>query len=291
MRTTWLLVVLLAACHSGTSSDPAPAAWNPLPGKQGAPDDGSGPEPSICGWALAADEVVWGTVVEVRLLSSPAVRSWWDTSTSPPSNQWEFDSNCAATNNAMEIDVQVAWSLHGSVDGVVTVALGAEQKGLLSPSPKLDEDGSINWGLPPSYAEPLAAGTPLGVPLHYVAEYDVWSLMGELMFSIDSPMPAQAGIMFQAHMATSEPLPPPPAAVGLSPLELISTLTGCSQADHEDEIATRKLRVRALWGPEGFHLPDSYFAARCLSEPDPPCSSDTDCPDEFICYEGECHME
>jgi hypothetical protein len=290
MRIPPMLVVLLVACHSGTSSDPAPVAWNPLPGKLTAPDDGGGPEPSICGWALAADEVVWGTVVEVRLPSSPAVRRWRDTSTSPPSLQWDLDPGCSWTNRAMEIDIEVAWSLHGSVDGVVTVALGARQKGFLSPSPNLDDDGSINWALPPGYAEPLAVGTPVGMPIHHVSEYDVWSLMGELMFSIDSPEPAQAGIMFQSHLATSEPLPPPPDAVGLLPLELRSMLTGCSQAEHEEEIAKRKLRVQARWGPD-FHLPDYYFAATCLGEPEPPCVSDADCPDEFICYEGECHME
>ena len=269
-----------AACTSSSDSNPEDQReWNPLPGLSSSSDGASGPVPTTCGWALSADEVIWGTIVDVRLLAQPAVRK-------ESGGVWWFDPECVITNEAMAIDVAVEWSHRGQVSGTITFYLGALHKARLVPMPRLLEDGSIHWPLPPDVSPPLAIGQPIGAPLQYVAEFDAWSLMGESMFALDAPDAMTGQILFQQQAGASTPLPPPDMAIGLTSQALRMALMTCEETPFAEEAAARKQRVRGLWGPEGGHYPDRYFSATCIPpEEDQPvtCTSTADCPKGLEC--------
>ena len=294
---TFTSLLLACACSRSSSSprewttavppSPAPPP-SPLPSMVQEADGESPPAPDLCTWAGSVDEIVWGTLVDVRLVDAPAI------TVADPARPWEWKwaDRCdpARIRPALELHVRVARSLRGAVPAgsPVAVRVGLEQAELFRPAPVRGPGGNLQWVGPAGVGgQPLAAGQMIGMGLHRVPTHNLWSLMGEAMFSLG----AGGAVAFQER--GGEAVEPAPAGVsGLSPDQLIQRLASCQPTA---QAASRRSWVRNVWGAgaDGTAPPTRYLAAFCARTADNgpatgSCGSDTDCEQGQVCAQGQC---
>jgi hypothetical protein len=240
--------------------------------------------PAGCVWALSTDAVIWGELIDVRLIDYPAIRT-----TGITVNDWEFVDNCEGPiTPAMELDILVESILHGSVPTNITVRVGVTQINRYNPAPMEGPEGQVEWvvvGQNPG--SPLIIGQKMGLGIHYVSEYNVWSLMGEPMFGIDVSDSGSVSIRFQ-NFEVECYQPPPTEFDGLDLNGMSLAISACGQ-EWTEEAENRRGLVRRIWGPDGT-LPHYYMTAYCskLDVPQDGCVSDTECPQNETCVDGIC---
>jgi hypothetical protein len=233
--------------------------------------------PDICTWAGSADDIVWGTIDEVRIVRYPTII--------PDRSMTELQYECEGpVNPALQIDVDVVESLSGSIQGEITVHIGSRQVRTFFPVATFGPLGTLVWDVPRGTVErPLVVGQPLGMAIHYVEEYQVWSLMGELLFSQSTD--AEGGqLYFQEKIG--ECYDPPPASNSATGQELLDLAKECA-GDLADEAQQRRTRLEAMYGES----PSGYMASVCLFDQDPndnDCAIDADCQPDEKCESGSC---
>lgn len=202
--------------------------------------------PSLCAWAGSADAVALFEVTAVRAERADAV------ALDPAAEKYVSTRSCRTVRAALRIEATVVKPLMGKLPSSVTVAVGAEQRGLFQPLPVAAEDG-LRW-LPSERADtgPLRVGAYVVMAVHRVASG--YSLMGDLIAGVDADnrvhRPRRAGDCFGG------------APEGLTgPVDgLRATLSACDVAS-QDTLQLRAER-RARWGsPED---PGLYRAAYCV---------------------------
>jgi hypothetical protein len=214
--------------------------------------------PTPCVWAKSTDEILWGTLTAVRLIEDPAVCLWMDEQ-EPPSQQWALVS-CEYVNPAIELDIVIDRSLRGAIEGSASVRLGQQQVEGLRPLPYKDENGGLAWlNFEAEPGDPLVPGTKLGMAVHYVEEFGVWSAMGELMFGTDNDL-----VIFQeVYRGYREPQPADLAGLALD--DFFATLSNCAPNADSEAADQRRTWVRTVWGPLG-GSPYRYMSPTCLGQ-------------------------
>jgi hypothetical protein len=220
--------------------------------------DGLPLAPTACAWANSTDDILWGTLVGVRMVETPALRIWMD-EVDPTQQHWKL-VQCENVNPAMELEIEVDRSARGLVGGRTSIRIGQRQVETFRPLPYADTDGQVEWlAVGDEPGRPLEVGMSIGMAIHRVDEFELWSLMGELMFALE-----EESVVFQTvHNWHREPAPANLA--GLSVDGLFATVGECLQQSSlsSDETDSRRARVRTVWGPLGSY-PDGYMAPTCL---------------------------
>jgi hypothetical protein len=235
--------------------------------------------PDACTWAVSTDAVVWGVLRDIRLVDAPAIAAW------NTGAKWQWAQGCDAIDPALElvIDVQRVLSGDRSLSGALTVKVGARQRQHFDPMPVLDAGGRLAWEkIGTSSGGALRIGQPIGLPIHYIAEFGVWSLMGERPFTLD----AGGAIALQDRRGScSEPAPA--AVIGQSLDGLGRALASCPASAAGD---ARRARTRALWGAA--QDPTAFLAALCFRKQAPlaagTCVATSDCAGRQTCVAGVC---
>lgn len=284
LKASLSLVVLgiLASAACKEAGDPAPVdpresdddvdpVWNH--NDTGGDGDGLADAPSICEWATSNDSILWGELVDLRLQDSPAIESDGE-------GGWVWtDAPCPTFNNghAVELDIRVESVLYGESaesETIVTVHLGSAHRLKLDLMPTMSTAGVPEWVEAtdsPFLRNPAwRVGDRIGVPVHYVPTYDIYSLMGEAVFVL-----GEDGVVFQQHREPFE-AGPPTSATGKSLEDLSDAIAGCSPTDG----LSRRALVWGVWGPgaSGTQRPNRYYAAYCSRPQDEP--PDDDAPPE-----------
>ena len=292
MKATYLLLLaVFSGCQqepqerSHTSSPPAKVETSAdVPSSSsGYGDDLAPPDP--CAWASSTDAVIWGTLVELSLTDVPIIDQTFA--------DWTWTDACDDPDivfPAVRLRVAVDNVLHGDAPSDVVVAMGEEQlRGFIPFIRRSPETQGVVW-VPNEPA--FQVGQQVGMAVHYVPEYDVWSLMGETVFwsSRDSLLE------FWRYSDTSSVDPPPVGAEEMTIDQLAERVAGCSASDAAD---ARRARLWNTWGhADGNGAPNRYFSSRCWRAPTEPrgceshadCGSDEQCDDRFCvsCEDGLC---
>jgi len=167
----------------------------------------------------------------------------------------------------------------------------------MSPFPKWNDEGVITWenaGFSTSPGSAIVPGQKIGLAIHYLPEYQAWSLLGERMFGvIASEDPLAPVVSFQQWYGECVDFPVPVDLEGLSIGQVASVLGACSD-EFAVAAAQRKDYMWGVWGPgtEAFkNDPAMFVGATCMSNPDPPkgqCTKDGHCLGMQICVDGLC---
>lgn len=277
VATTLALVV--SCVETPTTSDPpAPGLGNqpavdegapqrvppsPLPAAGGFPalsyaaGDSPPPRPDLCGWVDAADVIVWGELVDLRLNLLPAARA---THNPPDYFEW-MDSGCADSTSwdpSIEFTIKVDFAIKGEPPTTI-VALGPPfRASSLRPQPVLSEDGSILWQGEPEVGEPFVLGQKIGIAAYYIPEYGVYSVLFEPFFGQDE----WGNITFAPEgefEAWNFPRPPLEGVVGQPPSQVAEDAAQCNGGS-PDGVARRE---EAFYLPEGATRSPWVFAASC----------------------------
>lgn len=130
--------------------------------------------------ANSVDALVWGTLQGLERSYDPAVPGWSDAA-------GDWASECRSFNPAVILSVDVEEVLMGpeELQGPLSVYIGPLNLHLFNPSPYWDEDGELQWPSGEGYGEPLKIGGPIGLPIHFLEEFDLWSLMFEPVLTLD----------------------------------------------------------------------------------------------------------
>ncbi|PIV98250.1 MAG: hypothetical protein COW42_15765 [Deltaproteobacteria bacterium CG17_big_fil_post_rev_8_21_14_2_50_63_7] len=254
-----------------------PAGETPLlpMGVESAGGDNCEPNPvSGCLWALSHDSVVYGKLVDMRLLDEPAFR------TNPVT--WEIEmlapSVCDFISPIFEVDVAVARWAGVEPPSVVTIRMGPSQYGVFRPVPFPDGAGNIYWEntQSPRAGEPLEIGQMLGAGVHYYPEIDRWGLAMDTLFA---PMLDSDGREIVAFPPNSphQCEGPPLEWSGLSVDELFDSIAACA-----DEPEAKARHANNHDGPP------AMLYAHCNITPIPYtyCQTDADCkvPEEGCAF-------
>jgi hypothetical protein len=236
--------------------------------------------PDACSWAASTDAVVWGVIRDIKLVDTPAVAAW------NSKDGWQWATECDAVNPAIELVIDVRRVLSGdkSLVGPLTVKIGTRQREHFDPMPVRDARGALAWEkIGTSKGGPLTIGQDIGLPLHYVTEFQVWSLMGESPFSLGP----SGAIAFQDRRGQCGE--PSPIAVAGQALDAVArSLASCAPATAAGN--ARRSRMRALWGAA--QDPTAFMAAACFRKQPPPgpgtCVISADCDGVQQCIAGAC---
>jgi len=245
------------------------------------------PAPSGCEWALSMDAIVWGTLVNLRPITLPAVIP--DTS----GNHVWVDSCDGAINIALELEISIERVISGEADDTIKVRIGNEQAHSFNPMPE-NSGGKVVWtrgGV--TVGGGLAVGQKIGLPLHWMAADQEWSLMGEIMFELKADEASKEAIVFQSVNGDCRPRVPDGVA-GLSLDELASLIATCSSEDAQ-AAQERKEQMVQMWGTR----PECYLAPVCIPRQElqdggtGSCDSDADCGAKEYCNftVGKCRIQ
>jgi hypothetical protein len=220
--------------------------------------------PQFCEWALSVDAVVWGTLESVRLAEFPAYLETID--------GFEIVDACnGSVSPAMElvVDVErfyVTPARSGVLPDSVSVRLGAFHRETFAPSPRLNDEGELEWvGAQEDGIGQLIVGQTVGMAMHYLESDRVWSLAGEALFGLSrngSDNGSDYVVGFQQFRGDCPFLPP--VVEGVSETNFFNNITACDDTFREEAIA-RKTRIINVWGqgPQYSHL------GRCIQLPPP----------------------
>lgn len=220
--------------------DPALCAYGAVPQRIGA-----------CGWAQSTDALIWGTIESLEWVDQPAVASW-----NVPDLNDRWREPCAVTEPALDITIKVESVFHGeNLPEHLVVRMGPAQVRTLRPRPHRTPNGEVAWTT--GDGEGFRIGQEVGFALHYVPEFDLWSLMGEPLFTMDR----SDRIVFQ-EAASDEQCPAfiTEGVAGLSLKELRERLSSCTEEEALGKM--RRGRVRATWGSPD--APERWIAAICF---------------------------
>lgn len=271
---SWFVLALILASHAGCSKSAPTVGRLPDVNTFGSCIE-MYPAPGGCEWALSMDAIVFGTIERIRPLSLPAVI---------PDNagHWVWVDSCdGAFGIALELNVSVERTLLGEAAGTVTVRIGHEQVGSYSPMPERSGDHVI-WtrgGVPVEGG--LAKGQKIGLPLHWMAADELWSLMGEIMFEVKIDEMGREGIAFQSVDGDCRPRVPDGVA-GLS-LDEFAALTGACTAQDAQAAQERKSRMITMWGTR----PEAYMAPVCVPRGEQQDGSTNGCNSNSECKTNE----
>jgi len=239
---SWFLII--GGCTAAERTTPTECTVLPAIGI----DDECEPEatqPSVCAWATSVDALVIAEVTAVELLTTPAEKA-----TAIGEHVLVDDADCdEVVNPGLRLDIRVEQVLAGEAPTTLTVRIGADRVSSFDPLPFRGEDGSLTW----STGCGLQVGQRLGLPLHHVDEDDVWSLMGERLFSVDDDVVA---FQTKAERCTGNV---PVGGDGVALSTLIDDVSGC---DDDADGAARRAEMLRRWGPTGAS-PSAYMAGQC----------------------------
>lgn len=233
------------------------------------------PAPSGCVWAQSMDAIVWGTLTKIRAVELPALDV--NSSDGP---KW-VETCSGAINIALELEIDVERTLYGQVEGRVLVRIGNDQVNSFDPLPEVSSGGLIwtHHGIPASGG--LVMGDKIGLPIHWMDEDQLWSLMGEIMFIVRPYKDGKEAILFQEVEGDCRPRVPQDVP-GLS-LDEFSALVASCPSSITSEAQERKEQMINLWGTR----PESYMAPVCIIIPQDggmeSCKSDNDCGEKEYC--------
>ncbi|HUT99974.1 MAG TPA: hypothetical protein VM425_00890 [Myxococcota bacterium] len=194
-----------------------------------------------------------------------------------------------STNMAMELDVRIDKTIRGDLDGKIIVHIGNQQLLLFYPQPLPAQSGGIDWVYgSKKTGKPLGPGLKVGLALHRVEKYEIWSLMGEPMFGLDDTQNSPV-IVFQ-QVFDECGFKPPAELNGLAFDQFIELVGSYKEEDCADAAAERRQLITNVWGL----VPDSFMAAVCMphSQSDEPvpesCTVNADCGPTQTCVNGWC---
>ena len=233
------------------------------------------PAPSGCEWALSMDAIVWGTLAKIRPVTLPAVIP-------DLSGNWVWVDSCdGAIDIALELEVEVERTLFGDVGGTMTVRIGNEQAHSYNPMPESSGEQVI-WTRGGMQVEGgLKEGQKIGLPLHWMATDNLWSLMGEIMFEAKADETGKEAVAFQSVYGDCRPRVPDGVA-GLSLDEMVALIAGCNAQDAQAAQERKSLMI-TLWGAR----PESYMAPVCVPRQEPQDGGSDSCTKNEDCKTGE----
>lgn len=232
-----------AAAGGAPSSSPSGAPAASLPALARDCDGAEREAPSLCGWAAAADGIVFGRLAEVRMITDPMVVKEDRGSTQV--------GRCDGTvSPALDLVVDVSLALRGEAAGRITVRVGAEQLRTWSPQPQRLPDGSLGWlEMGVRSGGPLAQGQPVGLALHRDKERNL--LLGEALFT-----QGERGLVrFQEESSTCNP-----AAPRLGEMTLDALAANVRACQDSRESLARRRELANTWGQR----PELHTAALCI---------------------------
>jgi hypothetical protein len=208
--------------------------------------------PELCVWAASMDALILGKLVSVRLAETPAVEIIPDYDL-PWNERWRYVEDCAAPSPALVLEVDVHEALRGDLEGRVEVWMGQSARSSLAPTPAWDAEGEFAWLGPSRDGQPLRVGQMIGLPLHFVAEEEVWSVVHEAMFGLE----ANGRISFQRRRGFE---PAPADADGRGRESFAEAVSVCLETS-----ASEERRAAMRWTLEG--PPNLTRAALCRFRP------------------------
>ena len=226
------------------------ADGSPLPYE--AADTGGYTPPEFCPWAVAPDAVVLGELVDVRLTNSPAIVPFYDPDLERK-DSWRYEEeNCQSIDPAVVLEIEVHEFLRGEAPERLEVWVGASRPLAWGPMPYTQEDGTMVWPDGTGEGRRLWPGQIIGLPVHYLPEHELYSLMGEYMFGID----VDEKIIFQPGSYGQYG---PTEAFGMTVPEIAEAASGCEPSD---EAESRRNWMWQFHGPDG-QRPSRYRTALC----------------------------
>lgn len=239
--------------------------------------------PKSCAWYFSTDAIVWGVIEQVQAVESPSLLT-----TSP--TEYELLDKCdGAVNPALEIIVNVERTIRGGIHDRVTARVGARQLYTFNPRPRLEHNGETAWvSMGRSSGRALFVGQPIGLALHYNAEHNVWSVMGEQLFTTVYDNGKNVIAFQQTHGVCG--ILPPYELEGLTLDEIAHTLENCSESEWAEASNDRRRNILNSWGSR----PEQFMAAVCMpghwfkERENGTCSIDSDCNVNEHCQNDRC---
>ncbi len=185
--------------------------------------------PSFCDWVSSVDAIIWGEIVDVRMVQFPAALV-------TDFSQTSMDCE-GPVDAALELVIEVSEVYHGSPPAQLTVKVGHHQLDEWEPRPALSPGGELVWlGGSPA----LEMGHQVGMALHRAPNGADWGLMGEVFFGQTN----SGTLVVQERAFCQEPAP-----VGLAGMrrdQLGDSILGCpSQASASAQ--TRAQGIGNMW--------------------------------------------
>jgi len=146
----------------------------------------------------------------------------------------------------------------------------------------------MRWlGDPSQNAALLEVGQKVGLALHYDSHDDIWSLMGELMFTIQPDASNNDVVHFQ-YIKSNHCYQQPPKNLQDTSFERFKRVVGACPSDPSQAAITRRRNILAGWGAK----PERYKAAVCIprdiNDDNVECQLNSDCKVGQHCVEEEC---
>ena len=199
-----------------------------------------------CVWAQATDALVIGTVNGVYPLKSPSVLA-------SSGQEGVLLEECeGVVNIGLSIEVTVEQVLRGEAiqaGETVVVKVGFGQVDGWNPQPLQEMNDDLVWQ--GASEKKIHEGMTLGMGIHYHAEEEIWSLMGEPLFSFDDN-----GLYFQSGALACRV--PPQDWDGMNVSDLSAAVAAC---EHSDDVDERRELMRRVYGEQ----PQNFMAGVCIS--------------------------
>ena len=216
---------------------------------------------------MSADAVVFGDVSSFVAIESPTVQ-----------NDDTVQDECESGRQSIALEITLAnvQSLHGEVSDTISFRVGTEQLSIWMAYPRLDDSGNLTW----RGTGAIAAGQRLGAALHFSDRDQLWSLMGEHLFTLDD----LGGLAFQPGSESCVVKSPRSSLNGLILSEVETLLSACQPSAEADR---RRDLIELSWGTD----PAWYMVGYCWSDDSLApgmCRADADCPPTTLCVDGEC---
>lgn len=142
--------------------------------------------PDVCVWTNSVDTILFGTVVSVE----PVYTEFW---VQHNDEQQYFSNECvenAIVSPAISVKIKITEIMKGNVnEEIIDVRLGPTDAENWFPTPTSEERGSLVWygrGVDDVIMNgaPLQIGSFVGIAATKVVDYDFWSFMGSLPFTM-----------------------------------------------------------------------------------------------------------
>jgi|SRR5690554_660170 len=236
--------------------------------------------PDVCTWANSVDAIAIVEIKKLEMAASPTVVA--------DGSEHLIEQCDGIVNHYLKMNVSIRQMLKGNLPGDFTIRVGASQLDLWSPIPVKPLDEPMQWlGESENSGDILKVGQKVGVSLHYVADDDIWTLMGELMFSIQNDASDNEVVYFQNSISNDCYHQPPRNLQGADLENLEQALSTCSP-EPSSEANARRQRVLAGWGSK----PERYKSGVCIpfdvNDGNTECDLNDDCDAGQNCIDNQC---